>query len=560
MEVSIFFWIGKINEVKCIVKFWTMIIGITSFICSYSIRSEIITSVYNNPNVTHKSNYKFKIKIYYLVIVLIQFILLIIWSFTQRGLNVRKRYLKNVGYYDIEICSIGNEYILSSVYCIDYLLLVTKKIYLTSLISCILLLFCHLVIIIDIENIIFHFIVFFVAIFIIMYINITFVGPKLLLVLNTFLNTEYSALSGYHTIRCQSKLYEDQSKKNTKFFLDTYDVNNNFMKRYSLNYNYDYYTFNEFNDIYSLSGVKTSVICSEEDINKNDYEKDTILLWDVQAIDYYIGTAVILIAFPIWYEEMKKRNKTFCMEFYAAGWDDNVMAPICDDDHQYPCPDIIVLGTGQLTIRYNNDDIIDLNKYFQNHFLKTGISFESILNKYSLYDYRVNGKWLAIPYAQDFRVFRFNITTFDYCISQGYDLHYPPWTWEKAFEYAGIIKDCTSEPGFQILFNYGEDLRFFVVLCQALGIPFFSEDSNLYLKKCGFRNPEYVKKLNILKELVENHNINMWLDEAAVKDWQEKPYPKTSLENPIIPFDENLAYKSYIIHGMMYDNLYSFVR
>ncbi|ORX69808.1 hypothetical protein BCR32DRAFT_106102 [Anaeromyces robustus] len=50
----------------------------------------------------------------------------------------------------------------------------------------------------------------------------------------------------------------------------------------------------------------------------------------------------------------------------------------------------------------------------------------------------------------------------------------------------------------------------------------------------------------------------MWLDEAAVKDWQEKPYPKTSLENPIIPFDENLAYKSYIIHGMMYDNLYSF--
>jgi len=38
----------------------------------------------------------------------------------------------------------------------------------------------------------------------------------------------------------------------------------------------------------------------------------------------------------------------------------------------------------------------------------------------------VDNNWLAAPVATDFRVFRFNMTTFNYCISEGYDLHYPP--------------------------------------------------------------------------------------------------------------------------------------
>ena len=38
----------------------------------------------------------------------------------------------------------------------------------------------------------------------------------------------------------------------------------------------------------------------------------------------------------------------------------------------------------------------------------------------------VNNNWLAIPLSADFRVFQFNITTFDYCKSKNYDLHYPP--------------------------------------------------------------------------------------------------------------------------------------
>jgi len=33
---------------------------------------------------------------------------------------------------------------------------------------------------------------------------------------------------------------------------------------------------------------------------------------------------------------------------------------------------------------------MDLNKYFRNYFLKTGKSFESLLNKYSYYDCMLN--------------------------------------------------------------------------------------------------------------------------------------------------------------------------
>jgi len=31
-----------------------------------------------------------------------------------------------------------------------------------------------------------------------------------------------------------------------------------------------------------------------------------------------------------------------------------------------------------------------------------------------------------VPQTADFRIMRFNITTFDYCRKKGYDIHYPP--------------------------------------------------------------------------------------------------------------------------------------
>jgi len=38
----------------------------------------------------------------------------------------------------------------------------------------------------------------------------------------------------------------------------------------------------------------------------------------------------------------------------------------------------------------------------------------------------MDNNWLAVPLIVDFRTFKFNVTTFNFCNKQGYDLHYPP--------------------------------------------------------------------------------------------------------------------------------------
>jgi len=59
------------------------------------------------------------------------------------------------------------------------------------------------------------------------------------------------------------------------------------------------------------------------------------------------------------------------------------------------------------------------------------------------------------------------------------------------------------------LYIYTKDSKFFIFLCQALGIPFLIEDEKLNIKKCGFRDDIYVEKLNILKDLLENHYVKI---------------------------------------------------
>ncbi|OUM62401.1 hypothetical protein PIROE2DRAFT_44328, partial [Piromyces sp. E2] len=53
------------------------------------------------------------------------------------------------------------------------------------------------------------------------------------------------------------------------------------------------------------------------------------------------------------------------------------------------------------------------------------------------------------------------------------------------------------------------DSKFFILLCQALGIPFLIEDEKLKIKKCGFRDDIYMEKLNLIKDLYENHYVNI---------------------------------------------------
>jgi len=64
--------------------------------------------------------------ILYSAVATIQFILLIVWTLTQKGVLTKTRYYGDYIYYNYKSCSTGNKYILSLLYAFDYILLLSS--------------------------------------------------------------------------------------------------------------------------------------------------------------------------------------------------------------------------------------------------------------------------------------------------------------------------------------------------------------------------------------------------------------------------------------------------
>eukprot|EP00833_Pecoramyces_ruminatium_P013389 jgi/Orpsp1_1/1187421/evm.model.d7180000057587.1 len=178
-----------------------------------------------------------------------------------------------------------------------------------------------------------------------------------------------------------------KSDFNPNYTLNTYDTDGNYIKTFYLEFNYDINMFDNTAELYSITNTKKFVICNDDDVNKSDEEKNTILLWNTSNIYEVYSTIVYLNVFPYWYNEQRAKGKIFCMRIDAVGWEDNVNKEICKDYEPYKdCPDLIILGTTQLAKRYYNKETHNLNKFYTNYFKKNGKSIESMLNKYSIYD------------------------------------------------------------------------------------------------------------------------------------------------------------------------------
>ncbi|OUM63647.1 hypothetical protein PIROE2DRAFT_9790 [Piromyces sp. E2] len=223
-------------------------------------------------------------------------------------------------------------------------------------------------------------------------------------------------------IHAQFETYNDRySKYNLEIYGD-----DKLIDEFTINYNFSINKFEE-NDILDLPYVKYVRICNEYDIkekNKDDIEK--MILWDTNELDEFYKSIPYLNVFPFWYINQKEKGKTFCFIIENVGWTKNAYDIICDKDKKHPCPNLILIGTTQLTYRHKKNDVVNLNKYIDDFYRKNGVSFGSLLNKYSYKDYRIDNKWLAIPVIVDIRALRFNTTTFDYCHDQGYNIQYPP--------------------------------------------------------------------------------------------------------------------------------------
>jgi len=68
------------------------------------------------------------------------------------------------------------------------------------------------------------------------------------------------------------------------------------------------------------TNIISFTICNDEDINKSDDEKDTVLLWCTSDENNNIYYGVYLEAFPIWYNEQKRKGHSFCMQIDGVGW------------------------------------------------------------------------------------------------------------------------------------------------------------------------------------------------------------------------------------------------
>jgi len=68
-------------------------------------------------------NYNLKSNILYIGIPFIQAILILFWVISNNGVEKKIEYIENVGNYEREVCSNGNETLLSLIIYISYILL-----------------------------------------------------------------------------------------------------------------------------------------------------------------------------------------------------------------------------------------------------------------------------------------------------------------------------------------------------------------------------------------------------------------------------------------------------
>jgi len=206
------FFIGEFKKSKCIFRMWLMIIGLTFIICSYSIKSEIIISIYNNKKLT-TTNVKNKSYLKYIILSVSQVVLLIIWTITHEGIVSVRDNIEKIGYFNYNSCSTGNLYILSSIFILEYALLIvsiivsyqgrnipdefneSKKIFIISIFSAFQLSLCYLTTLINIYKYEWLYILVLLLIIIIsLIINFIFIGTKILMVYNIMNQTQLSGV------------------------------------------------------------------------------------------------------------------------------------------------------------------------------------------------------------------------------------------------------------------------------------------------------------------------------------------------------------------------------
>ncbi|KAI9140834.1 hypothetical protein BKA69DRAFT_487380 [Paraphysoderma sedebokerense] len=202
-------------------------------------------------------------------------------------------------------------------------------------------------------------------------------------------------------------------------------------------------------------------------------------------------------------------------------------------------PDILAIGTTQVAGRVAEDVIEKLDEWFIDWANEKGTPITEDMQKYTFYDYFVNGSWAGIPLVTDYRVMVYNKTTFSRL-----NLTAPPpvgnwsvpyfqyWTFEKMAEYAEeIARDLGKGKGFKFMSTWDDELKVLTAMFRNYGLGLL--DSN---RKCGLRGPRAPEAVNLLRRLyIESQAADLtgfWANNEAFTNWTQKPLYPNPVDNP----------------------------
>ncbi|KAJ3080957.1 hypothetical protein HK102_002675, partial [Quaeritorhiza haematococci] len=99
----------------------------------------------------------------------------------------------------------------------------------------------------------------------------------------------------------------------------------------------------------------------------------------------------------------KKLVDRYQWKLNIVGWSAVASQDICTSEPNTPCPDIIILGTTQIIGRKDRNDIAPLDQYFASYFDRNGRNLQDDFQKFTIYDYFLDGSWSALPFISDIR-------------------------------------------------------------------------------------------------------------------------------------------------------------
>ncbi|CAK9034545.1 unnamed protein product [Durusdinium trenchii] len=212
--------------------------------------------------------------------------------------------------------------------------------------------------------------------------------------------------------------------------------------------------------------------------------------------DSAVGANIRAALFNLYHEQLDK----FKVTLHNVGWDGVAKNSICTSNA--PCPNVILLGSSQLSERVVADRVKPLNHFMEEYLRANLARMQDDFPGVSYYQYFYEAKWMGIPFLSDVRLIAFNKTTlFNLNISfpPPYNTRRQEWTWQDLLDDAcEATERLNGTAGLLANSDFDEDFKFFTLMVQSGGGSLYQQegegdDQSL---RCSINSPVGV---NVLK-------------------------------------------------------------